>query len=105
MKKFVDSLKQKSPHIREYIAVFSAFVFTALVAGFWLISISVEYGSPETKTSFKKSLSPFSLLGASVGSALERSKAELSTIDPSKVLTTVKVDSNGVVELGNQTNQ
>ena len=110
MKKLIENLKKRPAHVRDQIAIFSALGVASLVAVFWLASISFDYASTKTKTSFKESLSPFTLFGASVRSALDRSKEELSAIDPTNMnqsdtepTATVTIDERGVVNLGDQT--
>jgi hypothetical protein len=111
MKKLIEHLKKRPAHVRDQIAIFSALGVAGLVTVFWLASISFDYSSAETKTSFKESFSPFKLFGASVRSALDRSKEELATIDPTNPKSTeqngeaaaVTVDERGVVNLGDQT--
>ncbi|MBP7831691.1 MAG: hypothetical protein KA028_01590 [Candidatus Pacebacteria bacterium] len=109
MRKMIENLKKQPAHVRDQVAVFAALGFTAVVAFFWLASLSNIYAAPETKTSFKESFSPFNLFGASVRSALDRSKEELSAIDPANAGkkspddASVTVDQDGVVNLGAQT--
>ena len=105
----IDNLKKKPAHVRDQVAVFVALAFAGIVTFFWVADMTHTYAAPETKTSFSQSLSPFKLFGASVRSALDRSKAELSTIDPSNPSgpsggadTEVTVDQQGVVQLGSQ---
>ncbi len=107
MRKIIHKLRQKPPHVRDQIAVFGAMAVAGVVALFWMVSITNEYASPETKTSFKESFSPFKIFGNNVKSALDRSKAELSSINPYNASTQaneteVTVDQQGVVNLGVQ---
>gem|GEM_PF-5291324 len=104
----IENLKKQPAHVRDQVAVFAALGFTAIVAFFWLASLSTTYAAPETKTSFKESFSPFNMFGASVKSALDRSKDELSAIDPANIGkekpddASVSVGQDGVVNLGAQ---
>ncbi len=108
MKKIIEKLKQKPAHIRDKIAITIGLVVLGVIAVFWVTSLSTIYMSPETKTSFKESISPFKMLGASVRDALGRTSAELDAIDPANKDkqagegSSVSVDDHGVVILGDQ---
>ena len=109
MKKIVHKLRSKPAHVRDQIAIFSALTVAGIVTFFWLASLSSDYASPETKSSFNESFSPFKIFGTNVKNALTRSKAELSSVNSSNSTqetsdgkTSVVVDSSGVVELGSQ---
>ncbi|MEN9582723.1 MAG: hypothetical protein RL641_677 [Candidatus Parcubacteria bacterium] len=96
MRKIIDNLRKKPAHVRDQIAIFSALTFAGVVAFFWISSLATEYASPETKSSFNASLTPFKVLGSSARNAYDQSKADLETIDPSKNFT---IDQTGVVNL------
>ncbi len=111
MRKIIHKLRQKPPHVRDQIAVFGALTFAGIVSFFWMFGLASDYGSQETKKSFSQSItSPFKILSVNFKSALDRSKAELSSIDPSNLgksdksinNSEVTVDQQGVVNLGVQ---
>jgi hypothetical protein len=108
MRKLINKLRQKPPHVRDQIAIFSALTFAGLVGFIWMASLTREYASPETRASYNESFSPFRMFGNNVKNALDRSKAQLSEIDPENVgkstdSTAITVDGSGVVNLGSST--
>ncbi len=105
MRQIVNNLRKKPAHVRDQIAIFAAMTFAGVVAFFWLTSLSTSYASPETKSSFNESISPFKAFSNNVKNAFSRTKAELSTIDASSPESTksngsVTVDAEGVVNIG-----
>lgn len=104
MKKIIHNLRQKPPHVRDKIAIVGALAFTSLVALFWMVSLTSNYASSETKSAFKESFSPFKIFSSNLKSALDRSKAEVSSINlynkENQDNLEVTVDSNGTVNLG-----
>ena len=110
MRKIVEKLRQKPAHVRDQIAIFSAFMVTGIVAFFWLASLTTEYGSQEAKSSFNDSFSPFRVLGDNAKDAIDRSKAQINSLSPDSIKSqepeaAVSVSGDGVVNLGEQDNR
>ncbi len=112
MKNFIGKMRNKSPHTKERIAVFSALGITALVALFWISSLGSNLSTPEAKETFANNVSPFKVLKDNLSAAVIRTESSLSSIgnkigvkqntDTSTTDTTATVDADGVVVIGAQ---
>lgn len=112
MKNFIGKMRNKSPHTKERIAVFSALGITALVALFWVSSLGSNLSTPAAKETFANEVSPFRVLKDNLSAAVIRTESSLSSIgnkfgatkdtDTNTSETTATVDSDGVVVIGAQ---
>lgn len=111
MKNFIGRMRNKAPHAKERIAVFSALSITALVALFWVSSLGANLTTPEAKKSFANNVSPFKVLKDNLSAAALRTQSSLSSIgnkientktDTPSTDTTATVDGDGVVVIGAQ---